>query len=292
MKQILFSIVLASLLISCGNNSEVERLKAERDSLLQISGNKDQSINEFMQSFNEIEANLETIKQKENIISLKTHGDIELDQTAKDKINDDILAIYDLMKQNNDKLNSLKSKLRKANIKATEFEKMIQRMQSQLSAKDEEINTLKNDLARLNIDIENLNLEIANLSSNVDTLKNANEVKDELIEAQEQKLNTAYFVYGTKKELRKNNVITSEGGFIGIGRMDKLMENFNKDYFQTIDIRTTTSIPLLTKKAELITSHPANSYFFAGGKQIDSLVIKDPEKFWSVSKYLVIKVSQ
>jgi len=291
MKQILFSLVLVSILISCGNSDEVEQLQAERDSLLQIANNKDETINDFIQSFNEIESNLETIKQKENIISLKTHGDIELDDTAKDKINDDILAIYELMKRNNDKLTSLRKKLRKANIKASEFEKMIQRMTEQLAAKTEEINTLKNDLARLNIDIENLNFEIANLNSNVDTLMAEGEGKDELIELQEQKLNTAYFVFGTKKELKKNNVITSEGGFIGIGRMQKLMENFNKDYFQIIDIRTTTSVPLLTKKAELITTHPANSYFFAGGEQIDSLVIKDPDQFWSVSKYLVIMVN-
>ena len=291
MKQLLFSIALASVLISCGNSSELEQLQAERDSLLQVTNNKDESINEFMQAFNEIEANLETIKQKENIISLKTHGDIELDETAKDKINDDILAIYDLMKQNDDKLLSLKRKLNKANIKASEFEKMIERMTNQLESKSVEINTLKNDLARLNIDIDNLNSEIANLNTGIDTLKADNEEKDELIELQEQKINTAYYVFGTKKELKKNNIITSEGGFIGIGRMDKLMENFNKDYFQTIDIRKTSSIPLLTKKAELITTHPANSYFFAGSSQIDSLVIKDPVKFWSVSKYLVIKVN-
>ena len=291
MKQLLFSVLIASILISCGNSNEIEQLQAERDSLLQISNNKDETINNFMQSFNEIEANLETIKQKENIISLKTHGDIELDDTAKDKINDDILAIYELMKRNNDKLNSLRKKLRKANIKASEFEKMIQRMTDQLAAKTEEINTLKNDLARLNIDIENLNFEIANLNSNVDTLIADGEVKDELIELQELKLNTAYFVFGTKKELKNNNVITSEGGFIGIGRMQKLIENFNKDYFQTIDIRTTTSVPLLTKKAELITTHPANSYYFASGDQVDSLVIKDPVQFWSVSKYLVILVN-
>ncbi|MEN8119616.1 MAG: hypothetical protein ABFS35_04690 [Bacteroidota bacterium] len=291
MKQILFSLVIMSMIISCGNKDEVEQLQAERDSLLQIANNKDETINDFVKSFNEIEANLETIKQKENIISLKTHGDIELSDTAKNKINDDILAIYELMKRNNDKLTSLRKKLRKANIKASEFEKMIQRMTDQLAAKTEEINIMKNDLARLNIDIENLNLEIANLNSDMDTLLADGEEKDELIELQEQKLNTAYFVFGTKKELKKNNVITSEGGFIGIGRMEKLMENFNKEYFQVIDIRTTTSVPLLAKKAELITTHPANSYFFAGGEQIDSLVIKDAEQFWSVSKYLVIMVN-
>ncbi len=291
MKQILFNLVLVSFLYACGNGDEVKQLQAERDSLLQIANNKDETINDFMQSFNEIEANLETIKQKENIISLKTHGDIELDETAKDKINDDIIAIYELMKSNNDKLSSLRKKLRKANIKASEFEKMIQRMTEQLESKSAEINILKNDLARLNIDIENLNLEIASLNSNVDTLVAEGEVKDELIEVQDQKLNMAYFVFGTKKELKKNNVITSEGGFIGIGRMQKLMDNFNKDYFKIVDIRTTTSVPLLTKKAELVTTHPANSYYFAGNEQIDSLVIKDPVKFWSVSKYLVIVVN-
>jgi phage shock protein A len=291
MKQLLFGVLFFSFLISCNSGGDVERLKAERDSLLRLTNEKDNAINDFMQSFNEIESNLETIKQKENIISLKTSGDIELDQAAKDKINDDIFAIYELMKKNKDELNALKSRLRKANIKSSEFEKMITRMTEQLKAKDEEINTLKNDLARLNIDIENLNMRIAELNTQMDTLITSNQEKEEILKMQEQKLNTAYFVFGTKKELKQNQIITSEGGFIGIGKMQKLMDDFNKDYFQTIDIRTTTSIPLMAKKARLVTSHPANSYYFAGEDQIDSLVIKNPEKFWSVSKYLVIMVN-
>jgi phage shock protein A len=291
MKQLIIGILFFSFLISCNNGNDVERLKAERDSLLRLTNEKDNAINDFMQSFNEIESNLETIKQKENIISLKTGGDIELDQAAKDKINDDIFAIYELMKKNKDELNALKSKLRKANIKSSEFEKMIARMTEQLKAKDEEINTLKNDLARLNIDIENLNIRIAELNSQMDTLITSNQEKEEILKMQEQKLNTAYFVFGTKKELKQNHIITSEGGFIGIGKMQKLMDDFNKDYFKTIDIRTTTSIPLMAKKAKLVTSHPANSYYFAGDDQIDSLVIKNPEKFWSVSKYLVIMIN-
>ena len=291
MKKILLGLLFISILSACNNGADVDRLKAERDSLIRLSNEKDEAINDFMQSFNEIESNLETIKQKENIISVKAHGDIELDQSAKDKINDDILAIYELMKRNKEELNALQKRLRKANIKSSEFERMIKRMTEQLEAKDEEINTLKNDLARLNIDIDKLNTQIAELNAEMkDIIAESNE-KEEIIEIQDQKLNTAYFVFGTKKELKQNKVITSEGGFIGIGKMEKLMDNFNKDYFQVIDIRTTTSIPLMAKKAKLITSHPANSYYFAGEDQIDSLVIKDPEKFWSVSKYLVIMVN-
>jgi len=291
MKKLVVGLLFLSLLASCTGGSDVDRLKAERDSLMRLANEKDDAINNFMQSFNEIEANLETIKQKENIISLQASGDIELDQNAKDKINDDIFAIYELMKKNKDELETLKKRLRKANIKSSEFEKMINRMQDQIDAKDVEINNLKDELARLNIDINQLNERIAELNSNMDSLSVENQEKEEILKEQEQKLNTAYFVFGTKKELKQNKIITSEGGFIGIGKMQKLMDDFNKDYFQVIDIRTTTSIPLMTKKAVLITTHPANSYYFAGEDQIDSLVIKDPEKFWSVSKYLVIMVN-
>ena len=100
MKNLVAGLLFLSLFASCTSGSDVERLKAERDSLMRLANEKDEAINDFMQSFNEIEANLETIKQKENIISLQASGDIELDQSAKDKINDDIFAIYELMKKN------------------------------------------------------------------------------------------------------------------------------------------------------------------------------------------------
>jgi len=290
MKKTLIILFIPFLMVSCGNNSEVEKIKAERDSLQNIANGKDLTINDFVKSFNEIEANLETIKQKENIISLKAHGDIELNETEKDKINDDILAIYELMNKNKKTIKTLRYQLRKSNIKESEFNKMINSLTQKLEQKNEEIELLKNNLATLNIDVENLNKEIANLSTDIDTLKKETDEQKELIDLQDKKINTAYFVYGTKKELKKHKVITMEGGFIGLGRMEKLMENFNKDYFKVIDIRKTTAIKLFSKKAELVTSHPANSYYFAGNDKIDSLVIKDHNKFWSVSKYLVIMV--
>ncbi len=278
------------MFIACGGGSDVEQLKAERDSLEQIAESKDATINDFMRSFNQIEANLETIKQKENIISLQAHGDIELDEVAKDKINDDILAIYELMNKNKATISRLEGQLKRSNINASEFKKMIKRMEEEIKAKDEQIENLKNDLAKLNFDIESLNKEIASLNKDMDTLQKDVQDKEEVIEVQDQKLHTAYYVFGTKKELKEHKIITSEGGFIGIGRMQKLMENFNKDYFKIVDTRELNSVPLFTKKAQLITSHPASSYFFAGKEKIDSLVIKNSHDFWSVSKYLVIMI--
>jgi DNA repair exonuclease SbcCD ATPase subunit len=290
MKIFAFFLIIPLMLVACGGGSEVEKLQAERDSLEQISESKDATINDFMKSFNQIESNLETIKQKENIISLQAHGDVELDQTAKDKINDDILAIYELMNKNKNTITRLEKQLKKANINAQEFKKMISRMEEELKAKDQQIESLKNDLAKLNIDVESLNKEIAQLNSNMDTLQKDVAVKEDVIESQDQKLHTAYYAFGTKKELKEHKIITSEGGFIGIGRMQKLMENFNKDYFKVVDTRDLRSVPLFAKKAELITSHPASSYYFVGKDRKDSLVIKNQSEFWSVSKYLVIMI--
>lgn len=289
MKQIALLLIVSLFFFACGGGSD-SSLQATIDSLEEVSSKKDASINDFMKSYNDIEANLEMIKEKERIISLKASGDVELDESAKDKINDDILAIYELMKKNKETIVKLENRLKKANIKATEFQKMIARLEQDIRDKDQQIESLKNDLSKLNFDITTLNAEIAKMNENIDTLEDEVVEKDMVIESQDQKLHTAYYVYGTKKELKENKIITSEGGFIGIGRMQKLMENFNKDYFKTVDTKKTSSIPLFAKKAQLITSHPASSYYFTGKDKVDSLVIKKPDDFWSVSKYLVIMV--
>jgi uncharacterized protein YhaN len=289
MKIFLTFLIIPLMLFACGGG-DVDKLQAERDSLAQTSEAKDATINDFIKSFNQIESNLEMIKQKENIISVQAHGDVELDDAAKDKINDDILSIYELMNKNKNTISRLEKQLKRANINASELKKMIKNMEAELRAKDEQIESLKNELAKLNIDMESLNKEIAALNSNQDTLEKDIAVKEEVIEVQDQKLNTAYYVSGTKKELKDHKIITSEGGFIGIGRMQKLMENFNKDYFKTVDIRSLRSVPLFVKNAKLITSHPASSYYFAGKDKMDSLVITNSGDFWSVSKYLVIMV--
>ncbi len=90
--------------------------------------------------------------------------------------------------------------------------------------------------------------------------------------------------------MKKHGVISSKGGFIGLGRTQKLTDNFNKEKFTEVDTRNFKSLPLFAKKVKLVTSHPSSSYYFAGDSKIDSLIIKDTKAFWSVSKYLVILV--
>jgi hypothetical protein len=114
--------------------------------------------------------------------------------------------------------------------------------------------------------------------------------KEQQANMQLNEMNTAYYCVGTQKELRDNNVLTKEGGVIGIGGVNKLnTASLNKDYFKQIDITKVTVIPVDAKKATVVTPHPAGSYELVGTDRVENLTIKDTAAFWSLSKYLVIE---
>jgi seryl-tRNA synthetase len=192
--------------------------------------------------------------------------------------------IYDLMQKNKETIAQLKRKLKKSDARLIELEKMINTLQKQMEEKELEITDLKSKL-------EQMNIKVTILTTSVDSLKTENANTENVIANKTEELNTAWYVYGTRKELEEHQVITKEGGFIGIGRIEKLKDSFNKDYFTKVDITKLTSIPLNVKKAHLVTRHPSSSYKFEGSeKKVDKLNITNPTDFWSTSKYLVIVV--
>lgn len=278
-------ILIIPFVFGCGNGAELEKLQAENDSLRSVSTEGGIKIDEYFKAFNEIQENLNEIKRKEKIISTNTSVDGELDQNAKDQINEDILSIYELMLKNKQTIQRLNRKLKSTGRKNSELEKTIRLLTEQIELKDKEINHLKDQLAQMNIDMVQLNEEVEKLTSNIDTLEHIKEEQTEVIEEQDTKLNTAYYVYGTKSELKDHKVITKEGLFKGI----KIGENFDKDYFTQIDIREVTSIKLNVNNVRIMSNHASTSYELVekDGK-IESLEIKDPHKFWEMSKYLVM----
>jgi len=272
-------IILTNFLLSnCGKGSD-DSENSIKDSVENVSGNlngklneKDAAIQELVSSFNEIQENLNTIKEKEKIISkVASDGDVK---SKEDQIKEDIQSIYDLMAKNKDRIGSLSKKLKNSKLKIDGLEKMIDNMQATLSLKDSEIEELKTK-------IEGLNVELSSLTTNYKAVENESNQKTEII-------NTAFYAIGTSKELKEKNVITKEGGIIGLGKTTKLSSDFNKEYFTKINIEKTTSINLGAKKIKMLTTHPSNSYKLVGEKPIEKLEITNTKEFWSASKYLVI----
>jgi chromosome segregation ATPase len=284
MKKLILIALLIPVLFGCNNKKkEYEALRTRYDSLLSIGFTKDTAIIGYLESFNTIQANLDSIKMAEMIITQNTQNGAELQTDQKDQINRDINMIFEKLQENKKTIADLRAKMRKSNSKVTVLEEMIDRMTRQIEEKDVEIAQLRDQLERMNIQIEIL-------SSSVQNLEAEGSAKSQTISEQTEALNTAYYVIGTKKELREQNIITMEGGFVGIGRNKKVKEDFNQEYFTRVDITKLKSIPVLRKKADIITTHPSQSYKIFGEKSVDSIVISNQKEFWSASKYLVIVI--
>jgi chromosome segregation ATPase len=273
--------ILSTLsLTNCGDDAEKEKnpladsLKNANSELTGQINEKEAALQEFVASFNEIQENLNTIKEKEKIVStVNTKSDVKNKQS---QIREDIQAIYDLMEKNKNRISSLSAKLKNSNLKISGMQKMIENLQLSLNLKDEEIEQLRTK-------IEGLNIELSNLGSNYRAVERENAEKTEA-------LNTAYYAIGTSKELKEKNVIAKEGGFIGLGKATKVAEDFNREYFTKINILQTTSISLGAKKVKLLTSHPKGSYKLVGDKPVEKLEITNTKEFWSSSKYLVLMI--
>ncbi len=280
---VLLSVTLLSAMFftNCKGGAEEEKnpladsLKNVNNQLSSQVNEKEEALQEFIASFNEIQENLNVIKEKEKIVTSvsTTKGDVK---NKQNQIREDIQSIYDLMEKNKNRISSLSAKLKSSNLKISGMQKMIENLQASLNLKDEEISELRTR-------IESLNIELSTLGTNYRAVEKENAEKTEA-------LNTAYYAIGTSKELKEKKVIAKEGGFIGIGKSTVLPENFNREYFTKVNIQQTTNISLGAKKVKLLTNHPKDSYKLVGEKPVEKLEITNVKDFWSSSKYLVIMI--
>lgn len=289
MKKLLF-VLSVMVLVSCGQHKkEIARMQAKQDSIAQLGVQKDNSILEFIGAMNEIQMNLDSVKTIQKLVTVQTAPGTELKADAKKRIIEDIRQINALLEKNKDLVKSLQGKLNSSNVKIKELQNMIELLNKQIVEKDAE-------LARLNTELEALHVNVAGLNQKIETITAESQKtikeKTETIEAQTIAINTAFYAFGTKKELTEKNVIEKEGGVLGMGKTLKIKKDFNKDYFQKIDIREFTQLPLNTKKAKLVSVHPEGSYHMTltAKKTVESLIIDKPEEFWKASKYLLIVV--
>ncbi|MCK9447770.1 MAG: hypothetical protein M0Q41_02205 [Bacteroidales bacterium] len=288
MKKLVYWIGILSFLwiaSSCTEKykKEIERLTVYADSLESMSVEKDTSMMSYVRTFNAIQENLMEIKAKERLITEISDTDDELRLTKEEEINRDINAIYDLLLENRRMLDRLKSQFNASGEKNVELERMIANLSAQIEQKDMELVQLKHELADKQLAIENLEKDL-------DAMEALSQAKAELIEQQIVEKNTVWYLIGSKKYLDEQGVTTKEGGFIGIGSSRKVSETFDPTLFTRADLRDLTVLPVFSKKARLLSVHPAGSYEFIGEKSIDSLRILFPDDFWSASRYLVVMI--
>lgn len=285
---IMLAAVMALTVTSCDTKKEKQEqantADATIDSLKRVIAQTQNESNDLMGTIEQIQEGFRQINEAEGRISSENSQGEGSDRQA---ILENMAFIQSRMQQNRELIANLREQLRtssrnNAQMKGT-LEEMVANFEKQLNDKSRQIDSLRNELQQRDVRIAEQDRQISALNENVTNLSSANEQKTQAMAAQEQELNTAYYVFGTKKELREQNILK---------RNDVLKsDDFNKDYFTKIDIRVTKVIKLYSKKAELKTSHPAGSYTLDKDAQGQyTLRITNPQSFWSVSRYLVIVV--
>ena len=291
MKKLLFFVATVVALTSCdmiGGGSNRDQLKAENDSLMLLLTQRNADLDEMMGTFNDISEGFRLINAAENRVDLNRNAVGEGSLSAKEKIADDIEFIRKQMEENREQIAKLQQMLKESKNNSAQLKRAVNQLTKELDDKMQRIEDLQTELAAKNIRIQELDEAVTGLTAAREQLESENAAKSATIAAQDKDLNTAWFVFGTKSELKEQNILKTR--FLGKGEVMK-EDNINLNYFTKIDIRTTNQIRLYSKGAKVLTNHPNGTYTLEKDDKGElTLKITNAKEFWSVSKYLVIQV--
>lgn len=274
-------VLCVAALASCTNVKREKELTARNDSLTVALNEKNVALDQAMQAIADIQEGFRVINEAEGRVAIQSQGAEGI--TDAQRLKEDILFIQQKMADNRKQIEDLQKKLAAGGAETANLRKVLANLQKELEAKVVRIAALQGELASKNIRIAELDSAVVMLTGDVNALQEITDVQQGVIEQQITQLNTAWYVYGTAKELKEQNILKN-------GKVLSSTE-FNKNYFTEIDVRDDKVFPLYAKHAKLLTAHPDGSYEFTkDDEKLLTFHIIDADAFWSVSRYMVIQV--
>lgn len=283
MKYTMGLLVLLAL-AGCADKEKIAQLQEQNtqlatdyEQLRQESNARDEFIREYTNTINQVYENLEKIRQREGYIvsfsqDLETKGDVAI----KEKILSNISSIDAYLQKSKKNLRDLQGKLKASQLKTAELEKMVENLNQTVQQKERHIAELRQQLEQLNIKVAQVEEQLSR--------------KEKLLEAQNQRLNTVFYVIGTEDELEEKGIVKKTGGFLGIGKTMKLADNLQPEYFTRANVASLGSIPIYRPidKVNILSPHPIESYHLLKRQGDETILeILKPEEFWKM-RHLVI----
>jgi DNA repair exonuclease SbcCD ATPase subunit len=293
---IVLLIAITGFIIILNKDAKISELHVEKNNLNSLIETRDSVINDLDGTISEIEQNITFIKNK--------RGQLEMEQQEgspdqKARIIEDIALMNTMLEESEKKIEELNEKLASSNVDLSSFRNRIAKLTSDLNEQNEVVVQLQRELEQKDFQLAEMDMKVTEMSQEIlvmfDSISVMNDSivdKTEKLQQMDEQLHKAYWTFGTFKELKENGVVTREGGILGIlGKTKALNKNLNENYFTELDIRSTQTIPLYTKKAEIISEHSDSSYRFVYQDDLIAfLEIEDPNEFWKLTKYAVIEV--
>lgn len=286
MKKIILAIsVIVFLVSSCGKKELENKIITQQklqDSIQAVLTAKDNEMESLFQELNSIEQSLSEVTSKYGTVNKLKNKSGEINKDTRAKITTQIQDINELLNNNKQKLSKLNNQLKTEGNKNKELAAFVEQLQARVSEQEAQIQALTTELQNKKIIIENLN-------KNINDLSQQNQAKDQQILQVENEKNTAYYIVGNKKALQADGIVSSTGGFLGMGKKTAVSSDSDLSKYTKVDIRKINEIPLEGKRIKIMTTHPSSSYSIEGDvKAPTSIKIKDRNAFWGKSKFLVV----
>lgn len=285
MKHLIVTIITLSALFSActGKQDPTEQIslmEASRQELATALEERDQ----LLCLVKEISVSMDQIRHLENIMTVSgTHA--KENPSQRTRILSDISSLKRTLKQRREQLAQLETRLEESSLYTDELKSTVKILYNQIDTQTREIENLRGQLTMANARIDSLNNAVDLLNTTVATINDNLDMANAASIRLEDELNTCYYIVTSKSELKKHQIL--ETGFL---RKSKLLKgDFDKGFFVIGDKRNMHTIELNSDKARVHTNHPEDSYAIRKENNKKILVILDPEKFWSLTNYLVIQ---
>ena len=297
MKKIIRTITLAltvfAMLYACENveqSDQYQALQSRVDSLQNVNKQLKKNYNETLDLLNEIETGFNDISESERslvALSLENQADTV---SQRDVVLNEMERVKNKIAEQQDRIDNLSKQLASSNAKNKTLTATINRMQKELDEKTQVIADLQRTVSTQREQISKLTGTVTDLEKDVAGLKDQSASQQATIKQQDKDFHTVSYICGTEEELIEWGLF-GKNGIFDRGRLLDL-SNTAAD-FKSFDRRRVHTIPTNGKRIKLLTNHPEGSYTITlEDDGTESIQIDDIDTFWSISRYLVVRVKR
>jgi len=246
------------------------KLEAQKDSLSQVVGDADSFIAKIDSQVSKVKG---LPKSKKN-------------RKSESPIQDQLQARKDMLKR----VSALVERAQQTAKELADARKREEDLRGENAKLQAQVDADALRIAELTSQIEQQAQSIAMMQAKVDTL-------DVLVNDLRATQSKAYYVIGDEGDLIKKGIVVKEGGanllIARIGRTLVPARTLDRDMFKSIDVRETHEIqvPDSTRRYQIVSRQSlddADAPERDGASFRGNLKIKDSDKFWAPSKYLII----
>lgn len=286
-RTIILGMLAGLLLIGCSDKEKEQALEqqlnqtaADRASMQQLLAERDSYLDQVISEVNDIYADLEKARTKEGRLVHRAEGvegqpvNVTLDTRKQLLLN--ISEIDSTLKNNRKRIGDLQARVKAFTGDIANLNKLVENLKSSILEREQSI-------AQLEARVQGLETTVMQKTMQI-------QEKEMMLDQQQKKMNTVYYVAGTKEELKKKGIITNEGGFLWglLGSTTIMSSGVDQSVFTPIDKTKDQTLHVPGMIDEILPRRSAE-YFAASSVEENSsdLKILRPDKFWQ-DNYLVV----